>query len=147
MLILSLKYRKSSTFDGLIRSMIRPMKNAMIILACLVFSLSKLHAQTGQVSIEQDPKIDKLMDIYKKGVSSSTYFTIQIGFGNYELAENLKAEASDEFPQWRAKIVFDSPTYRVQLGRFKTRLEAEKQYQEVRKKYPGALILRPGTEN
>lgn len=103
-----------------------------------------LYGQNGRVSIEQDPQIGKLLEIYSKSNSEANYYTIQVGFGNFALAEDLKAEVEMEFPQWTAKIVFDSPTYRVQVGRFRERLEAEREFLEVRKKFPGALLLRPG---
>ena len=74
------------------------------------------------------------------------HFTIQVGFGSYSQAESLKRDVEIDFPKWKAKIVFDSPTYRVQVGRFKSRLDAEREYLEVRKKYPAALLLRPEKE-
>ena len=100
-------------------------------------------AQNGHVSIEQDGRIDQLLKIYKAANSTTNYFTIQIGFGSYAKAENLKSQADVDFPGWYSKIVFDSPTYRVHIGRFKTKLEAERKFQEVRKKYPASLLLKP----
>lgn len=100
-------------------------------------------AQSGRVSIEQDKRIDKLLEVYKTANSSTNYYTIQIGFGSYASAESLKLQADGDFPGWYSKIVFDSPTYRVQIGRFKTKLEAERRFLEVRKKYPAALLLKP----
>ncbi|MEX0290435.1 MAG: SPOR domain-containing protein [Flavobacteriaceae bacterium] len=101
------------------------------------------NAQNGSVSVEQDNRIDELLKIYKAVNSTTNYYTIQIGFGSYAKAENLKAQADVDFPGWYSKIVFDSPTYRVQIGRFKTKLEAERKFQEVRKKYPASLLLKP----
>jgi hypothetical protein len=103
-------------------------------------------AQRGQVSIDQEPGIGRLLEIYEKSISGAGYYTIQVGFVRQDdQARELKDEVEIEFPQWRANIIFDSPTYRVQIGRFKDRLEAEREYLEVRKKYPGALLLRPET--
>ncbi len=75
--------------------------------------------------------------------SESNFYTIQVGFGTYNTAEELKAKVDVDFPGWFSKIVFDSPTYRVQIGKFKTKLEAERKFLEVRKKYPAALLLKP----
>lgn len=101
------------------------------------------NAQKGNVSIDQDKKITQLLEIYKSLNSSTNYYTIQIGFGSYAKAEHLKAEANVDFPGWYSKIVFDSPTYRVHIGRFQTKLEAERKFLEVRKKYPASLLLNP----
>lgn len=101
-------------------------------------------AQRGTVSIEADPKIERLLNIYKEANANANYYTIQVGFGTYDEAEDLRQEAALEFPEYEPNIVFDSPTYRVQIGKFTTRLEAEKKYLEVRQKFPAALLLRPG---
>ncbi len=52
-----------------------------------------------------------------------------------------------DFPDWYSKIEFESPNYRVRLGKFKTKLEAERKYLEVRKKYPDAMLLKPENES
>ena len=112
-------------------------------LILLVGCWSFTYAQQGTVTIEQDPKIDRLVELYKITNSRLDYYTIQIGFGNYEEAEELKSLVRIDFPQWTPQIIFDSPTYRVRVGRFRTKLEAERKFLEVRKKYPAALILKP----
>jgi hypothetical protein len=115
-------------------------------IACFFVLLSglALQAQRGQVSIDQDPEIGQLLDIYKEAKANADYYTIQVGFGNYDFAEELRDEVSVEFPEYEPKIVFDSPTYRVHVGRFSNRLDAEKKFLEVRRKFPGALLLKSG---
>ena len=120
-----------------------PMKALKFIVLGLLLSASFGHAQRGQISIEQDPGISDLMKLYEKNISDTEFYTIQVGFGRYEEAQELKEAVDLDFPQWKARIVFDSPTYRVQVGRFQKRLEAEREFLEVRKKYPGALLLKP----
>jgi hypothetical protein len=113
----------------------------------LLYFSPGIQAQQGRVSIEEAPELKKLLAIYKQGKANALYYTIQIGFGSYDDAEALKQEAAVEFPQFEPKIVFDSPTYRVHLGKFRDRLEAEKNFLEVRQRFPGALLLRPETGN
>ena len=100
-------------------------------------------AQKGRINIEQDAKLEEALEIYASNTSNSEYYTIQVGFGSYTRAENLKAQVDIDFPGWQSKIVFDSPTYRVHVGRFKTKLEAERRFIEVREKYPASLLLKP----
>mgnify|MGYP001548166905 CR=1 FL=1 len=121
-------------------------KLLFISLFTVCFTLN-LQAQQASVSIEQDPQIKKLLDSYKQGKANALYYTIQIGFGSYDEAEELKQEDEIEFPEYDPKIVFDSPTYRVQVGQFTDRLEAEKKFLEVRQRFPGALLLRPESGN
>ncbi|MCE2614054.1 SPOR domain-containing protein [Flavobacteriaceae bacterium D16] len=122
-------------------------KHALPTLILLLTCWSFTYAQQGTVTIEQDPKIDRLVELYKITNSQADFYTIQIGFGNYEEAEELKSLVSIDFPQWTPQIIFDSPTYRVRIGRFRTKLEAERKFLEVRKKYPAALILKPDSES
>jgi cell division protein FtsN len=117
------------------------MKNLIIIVITVGFT-SFVYGQKGVVTIEQDPKIDQLLEVYKSANSKRDFYTIQVGFGSYNEAEKLKQEVEIDFPRWTAKIVFDSPTYRVRTGRFKSKLEAERHFQEIREKYPQSLILR-----
>ena len=106
-----------------------------------------LSAQEGKVTIQQDPKIDELVKLYTDVSSKSGFYQIQVGFGDYQKAQNLKSQVEIDFPDWYSKIEFESPTYRVRLGKFKTKLEAERKYLEVRKKYPDAMLLKPENES
>ena len=119
------------------------MKTAIITVFTVVLT-TFCFAQKGEVTIEQDPKITRLLEVYKTANSNREHYTIQIGFGSYKEAEKLKSDVEIDFPQWRAKIVFDSPTYRVRIGKFDSKLEAERHFIEVREKYPQSLILKTG---
>ncbi len=119
------------------------MNRGVLIISALLFTSLVCQAQRGQISIEQDAGIAELLRLYEESISDTEFYTIQVGFGGYDEAQELKDEVEVDFPQWSARIVFDSPTYRVQVGRFQSRLDAEREFLEVRKKYPGALLLRP----
>ena len=116
----------------------------IVFLTGLFFQLS---AQEATVAIQQDPKIDQLVKLYTEVNSKAEFYQIQVGFGNYQKAQNLKTQVDIDFPGWYSKIEFESPTYRVRLGRFRTKLEAERKYLEVRKKYPDAMLLKPGADS
>ena len=100
-------------------------------------------AQEGTINIQQDPKIDDLIKAYKSVNSKTEFYHIQVGFGTYQKAQNLKSQVDIDFPGWYSKIEFQEPTYRVRLGKFKDALEAERKFREVRKKYPSAMLLKP----
>lgn len=118
----------------------------MFILFTVGFVLG-VSAQEGTVSIKQDPKINELIKLYAEVNSKAEFYQIQVGFGSYQKAQDLKSQVDIDFPGWYSKIEFESPTYRVRLGRFKTKLEAERKYLEVRKKYPDAMLLKPEKES
>ena len=122
-----------------------PEKNMkrLLSIVVLVTSTTFAQAQNGSVNIEQDKKIDALLAIYKSYNENIEFYRIQVGFGSYAAAQNIKSQVDIDFPDMYAKIDFDSPTYRVRLGRFKTKLEAERKFKEVREKYPDAMLLKP----
>ncbi len=109
----------------------------------MAFVLFSVQAQKGQINIEQDHKISELLDAYKSMNENADYYKIQVGFGSFDHAQRIKSEVEIDFPDMPSKIDFDSPTYRVRLGQFKNRLEAERKYNEVRLKYPDAMLLKP----
>ncbi len=118
----------------------------MKTIACiliLAFSSSFALAQQGKINIEQDEKIVELLNIYESVIGDSNSYRIQVGFGTLATAQRIKSEVEIDFPGLYSKIDFDSPTYRVRLGRFKTKLEGERKLQEVRQKYPAAMLLKP----
>jgi cell division protein FtsN len=112
----------------------------MVLFACFTnFSYS----QGAKVNIQQDEKIDQLLEIYKSSLSNNEYYRIQVGFGDYAKAQRIKANVEEDFPDLSSKIDFDSPTYRVRVGRFTSKLDAERKFNEVRIKYPDAMLLKP----
>ena len=115
----------------------------IILSVILLGSISYGVAQNGEINIEQDANITRLLEVYKISNSKSNFYTIQVGFGSYTKAEELKQQVDIDFPDLKAKIIFDSPTYRVQIGQFRSKLDAERKFKEVRIKYPESLLLKP----
>jgi cell division protein FtsN len=116
----------------------------LIYIAVMASSIHFATAQAGTINIEQDEKIVKLLEVYKSTLSSNEYYTIQVGFvSSNSKANELKSLVNIDFPNLSSRVDFDSPTYRVKVGRFKTKLEAERKFIEVRRKYPNAMLLTP----
>ncbi|MGB5437622.1 MAG: SPOR domain-containing protein [Maribacter sp.] len=116
---------------------------SLITIVIITLSITLGQAQQGKISIEQDDRIEDLLDIYKSSNENHEYYRIQVGFGSYAQAQRIKENVEIDFPDLFSKIDFDSPTYRVRLGRFKTKLQAERKFNEVRVKYPDAMLLKP----
>lgn len=99
--------------------------------------------QDGKIKIEQDEKIQELLEVYNKVNKKREYYQIQVGFGTAQKAEYLKSKIDVEYPGWYTKIDFEEPTYRVKLGKFYDLLEAERRHQIVRKRYPNSMLIGP----
>ena len=112
-----------------------------------IFSFA-LNAQEGTVKISQDSDIDKLLE-YKKDVKTSAeIFKIQIDQSNDpDKAESIKSEFLEAFDEWPVAIVWNTPNYKIWVGNFASRLEADRAWAKIKKEYMKAIILKPKTDN
>ena len=101
-----------------------------------------LHAQQGVVTIEQDKDIDKLLE-FKKDLRTLNTFIIQIYNGPRGGAESTKSQVATLYPDWSNSIEYEQPNYKIWLGNFRTRLEADRALMTVKKSYANAFILQP----
>ncbi|WP_304132022.1 SPOR domain-containing protein [Mesonia mobilis] len=110
----------------------------------LIFSSSKLNAQT---SIEADPLIQELVVLKAKMVENNTLnerYKIQLFYGsNLNEANKVKKEFETTYSEWRSDIVFETPNYKVWVGDFRNRLEAERAFVKLKKDFKSAIIFKP----
>ncbi|MBR9757361.1 MAG: SPOR domain-containing protein [Algicola sp.] len=119
-------------------------RNALLILACI--STSALCAQSGDLVINQDEKIETLIELKKAlntSENASKRYKIQIFSGNRSSAEAAKSKFSTELPNWTSKMVYETPNYKVWVGSFRTRLEADRALVKIHKEFPTAFIFKP----
>jgi hypothetical protein len=98
------------------------------------------------VTVTQDPKFEKLLNEKKKSnvfISGADKYRIQIYNGDTETAKSTLAKFKKENENFDATIVFTTPTYKVLVGGFKTRIEAERNLKILSKQYKNALIIKP----
>ena len=112
----------------------------LIFLICFNFVFS----QEQKLNIEQDPKIDSLL---QKKIQldrerfNNTYFTIQLHYGDLVLAEEVLRRSKEKFPHIQVKLSFETPNYKVQAGRFKEKLEGLKTLDTLKSFFPSAFLL------
>ncbi|RTY90043.1 SPOR domain-containing protein [Flavobacterium sp. GT3R68] len=110
------------------------------------FFSPKVLAQSEDVTVNQDPKFEQLLNEKRKINSSITVnerYKIQIYNGESDLAKKTLQEFKREFKDYDGTIVFNTPSYKVWIGNFKTRIEAEKNLIDLKKRYPNALLIKP----
>ena len=111
------------------------------LLLLLVLS-NQLFAQEGVVIIDQDSDITKLLE-YKKDVKTVDLYKIQLDFGSRSESEALKRKFQNTYAQWPAEMVYETPNYKVWVGNFSTRLEADIALLEIKKKFSKAMVFEP----
>ena len=126
--------------------MIKPIVKRSFIVLFFLTASSQLIAQQGVVSIDQDKAIIKLLE-FKKDLSTLNAFTIQIYSGSSgsarSEAQSTKNQVTSLFPDWSNSIEYEQPNYKIRVGNFRTRLEADRALMTVKKSYANAFILQP----
>ncbi|MEN9325754.1 MAG: hypothetical protein RI943_165 [Bacteroidota bacterium] len=116
-----------------------------ILIITILFS-QNIFSQTTKTFIEQDEKIEKLLQEKRKnnsGITINDKFKIQIFFGNIEESKKTLLAFKKEFSLLDGTIVFSNPSYKVWVGSFKSKIEAEKSLINIKKRYPSAVIIEP----
>jgi hypothetical protein len=111
-----------------------------------LFLCSKSIGQESKMTVTQDPKFELLLNEKRKINSSITVndrYKIQIFNGDNENSKKKLMEFKKENKNFDATIVFSTPVYKVWVGNFKTRIEAEKNLNDLKKKYPTAFLIKP----
>lgn len=115
----------------------------LFILAVDNFSVC---AQIQKTTVTQDEKFVQMLRNKTQNaakVGNDAFFKIQLFSGPIEEAKPVLSSVRQEFKQLEATIVFTTPNYKVWLGNFKYRIDAERVFIDVKKSYPNALIIKP----
>ena len=107
----------------------------------LVFSYG--FPQIGEVKINKSEKLEKIIQIKKELNKKIQNLKIQIYNGDRNQAETIKVEYIETFNDTSAKMIYETPNYKVWVGNFFTQIEADKYLLKIRKKYKSAFIFRP----
>ncbi len=102
----------------------------------------------GGVEIICDPRLDQLLDKHQKinnALKTMNGFRIQLlsvsGNNSKGQAQTLQEELKSRFTDTGVYLSFKSPNYRVRLGDFRTRLDAQRYLMDILIDYPQAFIV------
>lgn len=109
------------------------------------FSLTSIAQQKeGVVQIETSTKIDEIIakkKQFNKSLKTTKGYKIQLFYGNEKNSYKIKEEFEALFPEIETKIIFSSPQWKVHVGNFRTRLEADRNLVDIKNKYSGAIVI------
>jgi len=111
----------------------------------LTISLLFIFGKSAVFSQSQQNDNEKIVSIIKKkrnfNKSNKLGFRIQLYYGNETKAKSLKAGFRIKFPNVVTNYKYDPPYWKIQVGYYKTRLEADKDLLIFQKKYSGAIVV------
>nr|WP_294928266.1 SPOR domain-containing protein [uncultured Flavobacterium sp.] len=123
-----------------------PSKKILVLISMLALTHT-INAQDQNITLTQDPKFEQLLNDKRKintSISTNDTYKIQIFSGKSEEAKKTLSNFKREFNPIDGTIIFNTPNYKVVVGNFKTRIEAERNLEEIKKKYNSVFLLKPG---
>lgn len=97
----------------------------------------------GTMKVNSDFRLAELQERYKKeneGKQISGY-RIQLYSGSRKGAFDLKANFIGQFPEDVCNVVYEAPDFKVQVGNYRTQLEAEHAMQEIWPIFKSAFVV------
>ena len=120
------------------------MKRSLYIylMVSALFSMPIL-AQEGLITINKSEEIDRILALKKEINKRLPFIKIQIYSGRRSHARKAIAEFKANFPGQFIEMKYETPNYKVWVGRFRTRLEADRQLVWVKTKFSNAFLFTP----
>ena len=119
----------------------------LTMLLVAVFTFGQQY-EKGEVNIYADSRINELVELHKdynEAFPVLNGYRIQLfmetGNNALEHAETVKEEFEERYDEVPAYITFGEPYYRVRIGDFRTRLEAQQFLEKINRKYPNAWVI------
>jgi hypothetical protein len=122
------------------------LRKLFFTLVTLCLTTTYLHAQDRNITVNQDPKFEQLLNEKRKTNNSITVndrYKVQIFSGDGESAKKILSEFKQEYKNSDCTIIFNTPNYKVWVGNYKTRIKAERNLIDIKKKYKNVLLIKP----
>ena len=119
---------------------------AKFLISLIIFFLSHslANAQDENV-VYNDTLTQKLFQIkkeYSKRIFESTYYTIQIYFGDLKNADSILIDFQENYEGIKSELIFETPNYKVRIGEYKDINIASQKLEGIRRTYPGSFIIK-----
>ncbi|HTB08128.1 MAG TPA: SPOR domain-containing protein [Bacteroidia bacterium] len=70
-------------------------------------------------------------------------YRIQIHFGqDRNAAKQVQSDFSGKFPYFTSYLVYQQPYFKVSVGNYRTKLDAVRCLNQIKKSYPGAFVVK-----
>ena len=102
-----------------------------------------LLAQQGVVNINKSEAIDRLIELKKEANKEINFNKIQIYSGPRAGAEQALSSFRSFYSDYSSEMKYETPNYKIWVGNFRTKIEADRALIAIKKKYPNAFIFTP----
>ena len=105
---------------------------------------SSLNCQENSIRYN-DTITKKFYDLkkdYSKRIFESTFYTIQIYFGDLKKADSILEDFRENYQEIKSNLIFETPNYKVRIGEYKDINVASQKLEEIRRIYPSSFIIK-----
>ena len=122
------------------------MKKLVLLILFNIIFFNKTLCQSDSIIINEDPKLTKVLEL-KKLVNQETFtsgqYTVQIFSGNFKDSQELMNKIKEDEDLDEIFFIFETPYYKIRVGKFVSKIKAIKELKKIKKKYPSAFLLKP----
>ena len=119
---------------------------AKFLISLIIFFLSHSSANAQDENVVyNDTLTQKLFQIkkdYSKRIFESTFYTIQIYFGDLKNADSILIDFQENNEGIKSELIFETPNYKVRIGEYKDINVASQKLEGIRRKYPSSFIIK-----
>ena len=128
------------------------MKHFLVAITLLVSASCFAQVDSGSVVVHKDPRVDLLIN---KQIEINEYTTRNArrtapGYRILVINTNDRSKASDaktrmykQFPELQSYLMYQSPFYKLKVGNFRERADAEAYLPEIQRLFPtGVYVVR-----
>ncbi|MDB4595479.1 SPOR domain-containing protein [Flavobacteriaceae bacterium] len=122
------------------------MKKTLFFFLFSIAMIFKTSAQNDSIIINQDSKLSKVLELKKivnQEAFTSGQYTVQIFSGNFKDYQELLNSINEEKEFEEVFFSFETPYYKIRVGKYVSKIKAIKELKKIKKKYPSAFILQP----
>ena len=125
----------------------------LLIIVPLLLWISEVSAQTDSaisIAVNKDPRIDLLVNkqieineitTRNSRRSAAGYRILVISSNDRNKVIEAKSKMVREFPELKAYMMYQSPFFRLKVGNFKERPEAEEYLSQIQRIYPTGVYV------
>ncbi len=118
------------------------MKKRSVILSFILVIIYGVFNINAQEQITKNKEITTLINKKRQyNKNNGTGYRIQLYNGLERKAKSLRSRFQVEYPGVYTKLVYKSPEWKVQIGNYKTRLEADRSLNKIREQFNGAIVV------
>ena len=121
---------------------IQEMKSGLILSIFLTISLLQNSFAQEVQKTEDELAIQNLLKKKRTfNKNNKKGFLIQLYNGKESTAKKIKIEFEELFPEIPTQLEYIQPEWKIQVGKYTTKLEADRALNKIRRKFAGAIVI------